>query len=114
MMCWYCHWGWPLPIADIYDRYRPIAGESAMHYGPAHVVWDDENFGREHIEWCLEHFADYSTDNHRPDELAAVKASLMDMLALPDDILEPTEANRCEAEDGNPKDYPPSFPVRKC
>ena len=49
-LCYYCHWGWPKPIADIYDKYLEIAGSSAMHFGPAHVVWEDENFERPLIQ----------------------------------------------------------------
>lgn len=30
MICWYCHWGWSVPVVDIYERYIQQAGESAM------------------------------------------------------------------------------------
>lgn len=103
MICWYCHWGWSKSVAEIYDRYIDVAGESAMHYGPAHVVWDDENFEREHVQWCLDHFDEYRGD-HEEAELAAVRQSLMDLLALADDVLAPEP----EDYDGeHPEQFPP-------
>lgn len=87
-VCWFCHYGWPKPIADIYDRHIKVAGESAMHYGPAHIVWDDENFERKHVQWSLDHFDEHRGD-HTDEELSAVRASLVELLALPDSVLDP-------------------------
>ena len=46
MTCWWCHWGWPKPIADIYDDCVERLGgdEGPLLWGPAHVVWADENW----------------------------------------------------------------------
>ena len=43
-MCWWCHWGWPKPIHDIYDKALAAldGDESPLLYGPAHVVWVHE------------------------------------------------------------------------
>lgn len=103
-ICWYCYWGWPKPIADIYDRYVALAGESAMHYGPAHIVWEDENFARHHIEWCLAHSDEYRGDCS-DEELAYVRDSLVALLALDDAVLEsePEGYNGCE-----PAKFPPA------
>ena len=61
-ICWYCYWGWPKQIAEIYKKaLKELDGYSApLHFGPAHIVWDDENF--DSGEWCLEHFDDYKGD----------------------------------------------------
>lgn len=103
--CWHCYWGWPKPIADIYDRYVAIAGESAMHYGPAHIVWEDENFARAHVQWCLDHFDDEPRGDHDAQDLAAVRASLEALLALDDAILESEPA---EYDGREPAKFPPT------
>ena len=95
--CWYCYWGWPSQVAEIYDRWLDVAGERAMQYGPAHIVWSEENFEREHVQWCLDHFQEY-TGYHAEEELAAVRRSLEELLALPDDVLSP-EPDAYDGED---------------
>src|SRR3990170_4665508 len=37
-ICWYCYWGWPKPVAEIYQSaLRELAGdESPLHYGMGH------------------------------------------------------------------------------
>jgi hypothetical protein len=114
MMCWYCHWGWSNPVADIYEKYLPLAGEPAMHYGPAHIVWDDENFKRSLVQACLDDWDEW-VQKYRDDEngyslpeLAYVKASLVDLLALDDAVLSPAP------DDGwdNPAAHPPTVPCR--
>ncbi len=105
MICWYCYYGWPRLIRDIYDKYINVAGESAMHYGAAHIVWDDENFERHHIQWCLDNFEKYKHDEASDDENLAVKQSLIDMLALPDEIL---EAEPRDYDGIHPENYPPT------
>ena len=97
--CWHCHFGWPKPVADIYDRYGAIAGDSAMHYGAAHIVWDDENFNRESVQWCLDHFEEYKRDDCTDSENEAVRDSLKALLELPDDVLEIAEAYYDAADD---------------
>lgn len=110
MICWYCYWGWPIQIADIYDKYIEIAGESAMHYGPAHIVWDDENFERTHIQWCLDNFCKNDEKYYSAEELEAVKNSLLDLLKLPDEIL---EAEPEDYDGEHPYKFPPKVSVRK-
>ena len=101
MICWYCHHGWPKPIADIYDRFLLIAGESAMHFGPAHIVWEDENF--DSSGWCLEHFDEYAGD-HLPEALAAVRQSLIELSQLPTDVIDPAPA---DYDGKHPENFPP-------
>lgn len=113
-ICWYCSWGWPKPVADIYDKYEAIAGESAMRYGPAHCTWADENFERELVQSELDGFDEHVSKwnwedractiaRHSPEELAAVKQSLVELLSLPDDVLVP----RPDYDDEHPADFPP-------
>ena len=106
-MCWYCYYGWPKPIADIYDKYLPLAGHSVMHYGPAHIVWEDENFAREHVQWCLDHFEEYRHPDGTDTEHEALRSSLREMLALPDSVLEAGEAYMSADGDARIEDYPP-------
>lgn len=84
--CWYCHWGWSKPVLDIYRKHEAVAGESAMQYGPAHIVWADENF--DSAQWCLENF-DHYRGHHTESELAAVHQSLIDLLALSPEVRNP-------------------------
>lgn len=108
-ICWYCYWGWSKPVADIYTRFVAVAGESAMHYGPAHIVWDDENFERECVQYCVDGFdaddAHWNDGRHTRDELEAVRQSLFALLALPDAELAPMPE---DYDDEHPADYPPA------
>lgn len=104
-ICWYCHWGWSKPVAEIYDKHIAVAGESAMHYGAAHIVWEDENFERHHVQWCLDHFEEYKHDDATTEENEAVRHSLMELLALPDDILDPCPD---DYDNEHPAAYPPT------
>ncbi len=102
-ICWSCYWGWPKPVADIYDKalIELDGDESPLHYGPGHVVWADENF--DHAEWCLENFDRYRGDYSESD-LGIVKQSLVELSELPIDT-------RCIVPDDydgkNPKLFPP-------
>jgi hypothetical protein len=74
------------------------------------VGWSDENFGRETVQWCLDNFDDYRHD-YSDEELAAVKASLVDLLALDDAIRDPEPD---DYDDEHPENYPPAVEmVRK-
>jgi hypothetical protein len=112
-ICWYCHWGWAKPVSDIYDdavAKLEALGEDAdmlLHYGPGHIVWDDENFGRGNVEYCIEQCGDpfaYGDNSPSEEAQAIVKASLTALLEVPDEIRD------CwpEAYDGeNPSAFPP-------
>ncbi len=110
MICWYCYWGWPQQIVDIYNRYIDIAGESAMHYGAAHIVWDDENFEREHIQECLDTFEQWKREDSTDEENEAVRQSLLNMLKLDDSIL---EAEPKDYDGIHPENYPPTMPMAR-
>lgn len=103
MTCWWCHWGWPKLIADIYDDCVMKLGgdEGPLHWGPAHIVWEDENW--EAAQWCLDHFDEYRRD-YSDATLAIVRESLDRLVALPDKWKrEPIGYG----DDSNAPDYPP-------
>ena len=129
MICW-CYWGWPKAIRDIYDRAKEaidafvpcqendwtdgIGGESALQYGPAHVVWADENFCRRTVQGCLEDALAGRHWHTDPEETAMEKSvvirSLEELLALPDSILDAVPSGY----DGvNPESFPPVVEMEK-
>ena len=102
-MCYWCHWGWPKPIRDIYDEaLEKLNGcESPLHFG-AHNVWEDENW--DSAKWCLDHFdddKDYLTDY----EKEIVRESLVKLLAVPDEYKCWPEGY--DDDDMHPEKYPP-------
>jgi len=104
MACYYCYWGWPKVIADIYNKaLKKLEGdELPLNYGPAHIVWDDENFDQ--AEWCLENFDKY-TEGFSEDELAIVKESLLELSNVPMEIREYIPD---DYDDEHPENYPPA------
>lgn len=87
--CWYCHWGWAKPVAEIYkEAIVKLNGDDfPLLSGPAHVVWEDENF--DHAECCLEEF-DKKWDEcfgefHDPGDLQKEVArwSLVELTKIP-------------------------------
>ncbi len=107
-ICWYCHWGWSKPVAEIYlAAVEKLGGDDIeLRDGISHVIWEDENF---HLaESQLEKFDSYQ---HRTgiDELAIVKWSLEELVKIPLDIRCP-EPDDYEGE--NPQDYPPKDDVK--
>ena len=102
-ICWYCYWGWPRPVADIYQcAIDALGGDPApLHFGPAHIVWEDENFAA--AEACLASFAQCQWD-YTEQALAIVRTSLLSLAALPFAVREvcPTDY------DGeHPEQFPP-------
>jgi hypothetical protein len=56
--------------------------EAAMHYGPAHIVWDDFNWSM--VEWCLENFEEYADhEEHDKVDLEHVRWSLEELAKIP-------------------------------
>lgn len=101
-ICWFCHWGWPKPIADIYIRaLHDLGGDDRpLHFGPAHVVWEDENF--DSAEWCLENFEEYAGGFSEKD-LVVVRRSLEELTRLPLSIRREPEGY----DDEHPEMFPP-------
>jgi hypothetical protein len=102
-ICWYCHWGWAKPVADIYSQALEKLGgyEMALHYGPAHIVWEDENW--DSVTWCLENFDKYKGDKSE-EELEVVRWSLEELAKIP---LEQREIEPEDYDGENPQNYPP-------
>lgn len=91
-MCWFCHFGWPKPVAEIYDRYEAITGYWQMCYGPAHIVWADENFGSDSIQWCIDHADEHRHSESTDADHAAIIESLRELLAIEEGVRFPREA----------------------
>lgn len=109
MICYFCYWGWPRQIYDIYkEAVRRLRGDNtALRYGPAHVVWEDENFGC--AKQCLDDIETYDGDLLKY-ELEVVRWSLEQLDKVPDEIKNiADEYERAfEANEKiNIKDYPP-------
>lgn len=73
---------WPKSVMDIYRKavQRLDGNESPLLFGPAHVVWEDENW--DFVDWCLEHFSEYPGDN-TGEQLAVVRWSLEELRKIP-------------------------------
>lgn len=103
--CWWCHWGWPKQIRDIYEKaLDALDGDSSpLHYGPAHIVWDDENW--DSAQSCLDEFdvPAWYTGNYSDEAMAIVRQSLIDLLAVPDEF----KNTPAGYDDENPEQFPP-------
>lgn len=104
-ICWYCYWGWPEPVAKIYqEAVKQLGGNDwPLLFGPSYIVWEDENW--DSAEWCLEHFDKYK-GNKTKKELEIIKWSLEELAKIPieDREVEP------ENYDG---EHPELFPPKK-
>jgi len=80
-------------------------GFYAMHYGPAHIVWEDENF--DSAQGCLNDFENWkrqwNDDRYSDAELEVVRKSLIELIAVPYEFKHEPE----EYDDENPENYPP-------
>jgi hypothetical protein len=105
MICWYCFWGWPKQVADIYcEALAALDGcDSLLLYGPGHIVWSDENW--DSAQWCLDHFEEYwGSHDPTPEEKRIVRESLEKLLLVPEEI------RMCEPDDydgEHPENFPP-------
>ena len=106
-ICWYCHWGWPKAIKNIYEQAtEKLDGDtSPLNFGPAHIVWEDENWGS--VQWCIDHFDEYSKD-FSEHEKSVVMWSLQELLKLPEHVL---NAEPDDYDDEHPENYPPPSDV---
>jgi len=103
MVCWYCYWGWPKQVADIYNEaLRKLGGYDApLKFGPGHIVWEDENFDM--AESCLKNLK-VNRHDFTDAELEIVRESLLALSELPIGI-------RCPEPDDyngtNHENFPP-------
>jgi len=102
-ICWYCHWGWPKAIKDIYEKAleKLDGNDSPLHYGPAHIVWEDENF--DSAQWCLDNFDEYA-DDLSEEEKVVVRWSLEQLLLVPAHII---NSQPEDYDDEHPENFPP-------
>lgn len=92
-MCYWCTHGWPKEIQAIYDEaLKKLDGyEYPLHFGPAHIVWDDCNWMS--AQECLDDFH-YNREFISDDEAEIVRESLRKLAALPDSIkMEPNTSS---------------------
>ncbi len=110
-MCWFCCWGVAKPVAEIYERasadldaagFDPF---SALHFDFAHIVWEDSNFERHHVQWCLDHRDEFGTLS--ASAKAIVARSLEELLALPDEVLYPVPDGYQSGMGMDEADFPP-------
>ena len=90
MICYWCYWGWPKLISDIFNEAvaKLDGNDDSLIYGPAHIVWDDENF--DSAQMCLDHFNEYAEDL-TDYEKSVVRDSLEKLLVVPDEFKEEPE-----------------------
>ena len=106
-MCWWCYWGWPSQIADIYNKaLHDLNGYSdPLHFGPAHIVWEDENW--DFAQSCLDKFDSWVTEwndgMYDEGQLEIVRQSLVDLIQVPEEFKIEPEGY----DDANPQDFPP-------
>lgn len=102
--CWWCYWGWPKPVREIYDEaVKRLGGiPAALHLGPGHLVWGDENFYC--AQWSLDNFTAYE-DPSRLDEheTEVIRWSLERLVEIPEEFLRPPGGYDGE----NPEDFRP-------
>ena len=118
--CWFCYWGWPKLVREVYEEaVQEINalggdGESAMDYGPGHIVWSDENFEKCDVRWCIEQGRAGKNWHDDPEETDAVKAvvlrSLERLLELPDEMLSSPK----DYDGEHPENYPPKVEMVRC
>ncbi len=104
MICWYCYWGWPKPVADIYLKALGMleGDDSPLKFGPSHAVWEDENFemAKRRLSYSRDKYKDRFTD----EELAIVRWSLEELDKLPVELVDIWP----DDYDGqHPENYPP-------
>lgn len=104
-VCYWCYWGWPRAIREIYDACVSRAGESAMRWGPAHIVWEDENW--DSAQWCLDTFdewvRDWNGERYTVEQLSVVRESLECLVSVSDEFKHEPEGY----DDENPEAFPP-------
>lgn len=130
-MCYWCYWGWPVELADIHDesverieaileplrfnketfeevQTEPPSGFSALHFGPGHVLWEDENW--DCADYCLKECDGEMVEGWVPAAVEVLRDSLRRVIALPDHLKREPEGY--SEDETDPKDFPPPWPVR--
>lgn len=112
-MCWYCYWGLPKPVAEIYKKaLEALDGDSnPLEFGPSHIVWSDYNMQDGNIKFCIDECDNNRKAYHQSDkDIAVVRQSLVELLQVPEEV------RNCEPFDdttdltdyeNHPENYPP-------
>lgn len=110
-LCWYCYWGWAEPVAALKDRAIEELGETVVESGPAHIVFADENFSDDSIQWCISECDNPSHKYHlEAFEIARLRHYLTELLLIPEHI------RCCEPKDydgEHPENFPPTIKTVK-
>lgn len=108
--CWYCYWGWGKPVVDIYaEAVRRLNGDrDPLHFGPSHVVWEDENFDCAQI--CLDSMNKSPDTDYTEEQLAVVRWSLEELQKLPENVREPEPQAYADADDSPNENFPAEYP----
>ncbi|QEG08323.1 hypothetical protein HWC26_gp071 [Aeromonas phage 2L372X] len=81
---------WVDMIWGAYNKARDLAIQNgiedkeirgALHFGPAHILWEDQNFKLQDIKWCLDNFDNF-TGKHSKECLEYVKYSLLELIII--------------------------------
>ena len=75
---------WPPKVYAIFNKALDDLeqDDTPLLFGPAHVVWEDENFNS--ARSCLDSFEEFSYPDYSPEQLAIVRRSLEELDALPE------------------------------
>ena len=106
-VCWYCHWGWAKRVAEIYREAVNMAEDAywALHFGPTHIIWEDENFDDHSIEFCTGEMSGPDNSRFSEMQLEAVRWSLEELAKIP-------EHERCIEPDGYDGEHPERYPPK--
>jgi len=75
---------------ETYDKIEAFVEEwPGCEFGPAHIVLDDCNILDDDIDFCLDRIENYDRAEYNcdypPEELAATRAFLLELMAIPED-----------------------------
>ncbi len=102
--CWWAHWGWPKPIADIFLQAKEKLGGDPMPLliGPSWITWNRRMFELDYF--ALQGVVSCPTRRKvTKDQLAVIKWSLEELCKLDGRM----KRRPVESYGKNAKDYPP-------
>lgn len=114
MICYYCFWGWPKAVSEVYQAaLAALDGyEDPLLFGPSHIVWSDENFDDSCIKFCLDQLTNHKEtyDHYSDHELGVVHESLVKLSEIPESI-----RTYCpeDYDDEHPENFPPTIEMVK-
>lgn len=126
--CYFCYWGWPKPIAEIYQRaYKDLEDLAetehddanwleyenpydVLHFSFGHLVWEDENWNQ--ASWSHEEGINNPEKykNLSIGQKAILLRSLCELHHINDNIKYCQAYQNCYSKGmGDPKDHPPEI-----